>query len=133
MLPGGMNFLMSGDVEVRRKPKKHSWGDEIAVPAFRLENVGISPRTSESQTGDGFRKSVQSGYTLYVDDHQSSLIQPDDEFVLCFPNFNPDDANGKKVVFSLDGHIYGGNWRNPLSGWSGGQEINLEYARTEGW
>jgi len=131
MLPGGMNFLMSGDVEGRRKAKPDSWGDNTAKPNYRLENVGISPRTSESQTGDGFRKRVQSGYTLYVDDHQASLILPDDEFVLNFPNFDPDDATGTKVVFSLDGHIHGGNWRNPLSGWSGGQEINLEYLRTE--
>lgn len=131
MLPGGMNFLMSGDVVGRRKSQPDSWGDERAQPSYRLENVGISPRTSESTTGDGFRKRVQSGYTLYVDDHQASLVLPDDEFVLNFPNFDPDDVTGTKLVFALDGHIYAGNWRNPLSGWSGGQEINLEYLRTE--
>lgn len=130
MLPGGMNFIDSGDVEVRRKATQDSWGDEIAQTAFRLENVGISPRTSESQTGDGFRKRVLSGYTLYVDDHQASLLKPDDEFVLTFPDYNP-DSDGTKIVFALDGHIFGGNWRNPLSGWSGGQEINLSYVRTE--
>lgn len=122
---GGMNFLPGGrDLEVRRKPGLDSWGDQKAVEVFTLYSVGVAPRTSETQTGDGFRTRVQSGYTLFIDDEQAAKLKDGDEIVLDMPT-------GQRTIWGLDGAVFGGNWANPFSDWSGGQEINLKYLRTE--
>lgn len=121
-----MNFLAGGkDVRIFRKPKTDSWGD--AKPSYSgitLENIGVAPRTTSTQEGEGFRGRIQSGYALYVDHDQAALIEPNDEFEIVMPN-------GDKAYYILDGSEWGANWDNPLSFWHPGDEVNLKYLRTE--
>lgn len=124
-LSGSMNFLLGGQtIEVRRKPVQDSWGETTAGKVFEIHGIGVAPRTTESVNGDGFRSRAQAGYTLYVDDEQALLLEDGDEFVLIL--------GGRRTIWTNDGMIFGGNWQNPLSTFSGGQEINLKYIKTEG-